>query len=303
MRYAADLELDLRISSAQQILSQILIGISTRELLPLAIVSCRFHDVILGILHRRLLAAAALEDYKLIFECFHPAAKNQDPYLYCDYLGTPGLSDTTEGQGLFYGNDENFGHLGRLTSLYSRFRPIKPESERRVFLRHPAGQSPGLPNPSIVLPTPSSSNSRAEGYVSHNISLDTDELFSQLCVSASLGRIGTRRGIFRSLVEVSDGLVRVMRDWLGKRAHATQPEDGDTRTLWLSNHCDVGLRVRNVRERTWHRPAPILMHRDEDPAVRFVIEFEGESHLQSPGRWRAKEKPSRSAYSDDAPPS
>ena len=66
-----------------------------------------------------------------------------------------------------------------------------------------------------------------------------------------------------------------MRDWLGKRAHASEPEDAETRILWLDNHRDVGLRVRDVRERTWPRPAPILMHRDEDPAVRFVIEFEG----------------------------
>ena len=253
---------------------KILINFSTHDLLQLTLVSCRFHDLVLRILHGRLLTAASMGDYKLILECFHPAMKNRDPYFYCDSLGTPGLSDTVEGQGLVYHDEENIGRLGKLGSLYSRFRAIKPEEEHRIFFRHPAGGHPGQSSLSIVVPEVPSSSNHSEGLVSHNINLDTDEPFSQLCVVTNLVKVGPRRGVFWSFVNVSDGLVRVMRDWLAKRAHPTGLEDGNTRTLWLDNRRNVGLRVR-VTEKKWRRAVPVLLHRDEDPAVSYFVEYEG----------------------------
>ena len=260
----------------------------------------------LRVLHGRLLAAAALTDYKLILECFHPASKNLNPYLYCDYLGTPGLSDTTQGQGLVYHAEENIGRLGKLGGLYSRFRPIRPEEEHRIFVRQPVGddasggeglggggggvaapQESSSPPPPYSFPSTindsmgasrSSSGDGGGGLVSHNINLDTDERFSQLCVVTNLIKLGPRRGVFRSFVNVSEGLVRVMRDWLGKRAHALGAEDGETRTLWLDAQENVGIRVR-VTERSWRRAAPVLLHRDEDPAVSYLVEYEGERSM------------------------
>ena len=259
---------------------RVLIIFPTHELLPLTLVSSRLHDLVLRILHGRLLAAAAMKDYKLILECFHPAMKFRDPYFYCDYLGTPGLSDTNEGQGLVYHDEENIGRLGKLGVLYSRFRPIKPEEEHRIFLRRP-GDLPGPSDLSLLVPDPPSPGHQGEGLVSHNINLDTDEPFSQLCVVTNLVKVGPRRGVFWSFVNISDGLVRVMRHWLAKRAHPPDHEGGETRTLWLDNRKNVGLRVR-VTEKKWRRAAPVLLHRDEDPAVSYLVEYEGMiKHLSS----------------------
>ncbi|MCJ1334153.1 hypothetical protein MMC10_010860 [Thelotrema lepadinum] len=224
-----------------------------------------------------------MNDHKLILECFHPAMKFRDPYFYCDYLGTPGLSDTSEGQGLVYHDEENIGRLGKLGGLYSRFRPIKPEEEHRVFLRRP-GDLPGQSGLSLLVPHPPPPGHQSEGLVSHNINLDTDEPFSQLCVVTNLVKVGPRRGVFLNFVNISDGLVRVMRPWLAKRAHPADHEDEGTRTLWLDNQSNVGLRVR-VTEKNWRKAAPVLLHRDEDPAVSYFVEYEGEiGHFSSERR-------------------
>lgn len=118
-----------------QVFVQILTPFSTRDLLRLTTVSYRFHALVLRILHYRLLVAASLQEYKLILECFHPASKLTEPHVFCTYLGTDGLSDKHEGEGSLYENVETSQQLGRLTSLYSRFRPEVTVEEKMMGTR------------------------------------------------------------------------------------------------------------------------------------------------------------------------
>lgn len=120
----------MAIVHSSQVFVQILSPLPTRSLLPLATVSHRFHALILRILHYRLLQSAALKEYKLMLECYHPSSKLSEPHVFCQYLGTDGLSSQYEGQGSLYDNLETAQKLGRLTSLYSRFRPEATVEER-----------------------------------------------------------------------------------------------------------------------------------------------------------------------------
>ncbi|MCJ1245005.1 hypothetical protein MMC30_002206 [Trapelia coarctata] len=289
------------LSLPNELLIYILSPFSTKLLLPLAIVSRRFHDVVLRILHHRLLLAASLRDRKLILECYHPSSKNTEPYLFCDYLGTPGLSSEIEGEGDAYDETNGMGRLGRLGGLYSRFRPIRPEMEQRVFRSHPAGDVPGHPGSSTIFPSgPSPTEQEPEGLVSHSVHLDSHELFSQLCVVTNLVQLGPRRGVFYSFVNVADGVVRIFRNWLTSRAGETpgkaslassenfeenggkgfsEPESDihdthtEARMLWVDSRQNVGIRVR-IKEMKWARDMPILLHQNEDPAVTYSMEYE-----------------------------
>lgn len=70
-----------------------------------------------------------------MLECFHPSAKLTEPNVFCKYLGTDGLSNRHEGEGSLYENVETAQKLGRLTSLYSRFRPEAAVEERSSRIR------------------------------------------------------------------------------------------------------------------------------------------------------------------------
>jgi hypothetical protein len=41
-----------------------------------------------------------------------------------------------------------------------------------------------------------------------------DESFAQLCTITNLVRMGPKPGLFRSHINMSDGVIRVWRDWL-----------------------------------------------------------------------------------------
>ena len=127
-----------------------------------------------------------------------------------------------------------------------------------------------------MLPTVPPDESENRALVTHNINLDIDEPFSQLCVVTNLVKLGPRRGVFLSFVGVSDGLARVKRDWLASMAQIDAEKDPEARTLWLDGGKSVGLRVR-VQENSWRRTTrPVLLHRDEDPAVSYTLQYEGE---------------------------
>ncbi|KIW47928.1 uncharacterized protein PV06_00577 [Exophiala oligosperma] len=123
-----------------EILVSILSRFETQSLLPLIVVSRQFHSIILRIIHFRLLLAAALPDYKLILEAYRPSKRYADPYLFCTYLGTDGLSSKHEGVGSLYedcrGEEGRFAKLG---ALYSRFRPERPGVQGLMPLRRIAG--------------------------------------------------------------------------------------------------------------------------------------------------------------------
>lgn len=167
--------------------------------------------------------------------------------------------------------------------------------------RHPAGDVPGHPGTSTSYPSRvSDDDSTPNDLVSHNITLEAHELFSQLCGCVNLVKVGPRRGLFLSCVSVGEGVMRIWREWLAEIARRTsasfrgdlgepaskmQP-NGDARSgdrtdtseqqmLWLDNGRNVGIKVV-VKERKWRRDQPILISRDEDVAVSYSIGFEGQ---------------------------
>ncbi len=196
--------------------------------------------------------------------------------MYCDYLGTDGLSAEAEGKGDIYKDVERKGRLGQLGGLYSHFRPARKEPETKVRRPHPAGDVPGHPNTSTSYPSdpgPSSGESEEGELVSQNVSLDAHELFSQLCTVTNIVKMGPHRGLFLSIVNVHDGVVRIFRDWLNHQANKSVMDgDIEKRTLWVDDRRNAGLVLR-VKEKKWKRDSPILF-RDEDVAVSYNIEYE-----------------------------
>ena len=263
---------------------------STQLLLPLALVSRRFYDLIVRIIQGRLLLAASPEGYNLILECYHPSAKSTEPYLVCEYLATPGLADAFREKDPSPDYASGVGQLGHWRDLYSRFRPARQETEGRILRSYSAGQVVRSPNPNVVLPGDEGHHGDPRiDLVSHNINLDSHELFSQLCVVTHLVQLGPRSGIFHSIVNIADGVVRIWRRWLAERTKvmnlngtsnkdawpSTQSDqDEASRTLWVDSRRNAGVLVR-IRQRNVRQDVPLLLHKDEDPAVSYVLEYEG----------------------------
>jgi hypothetical protein len=299
-----------------QILIQILTPFSTRTLLPLAPTSPRFSCLILRILHYRLLLAASLPSYKLILEAYHPTRKYSEPYLFCTYLGTPGLSPTHEGEGHVYEKTTEGERYGRLSQLYSRFRPERPGVEGSMPRRpYPAGGSGSQTDAgSSSQPVYANDGDGGDQKIEHIINLDSHELFSQFCTIANLVKIGPRRGVFLSVVNVEEKVMRVWREWLEAQAQASKEEEKRTRlqgdgagegeldpsadeiaeqtfereqesdiksspaVLWTDYKHNVGLRVTIKDRKLRTRDAPILMSADEEQPVSYSIEIKGMSH-------------------------
>ncbi|KAA8564189.1 hypothetical protein MFRU_065g00210 [Monilinia fructicola] len=239
--------------------------LSTRELLPIASTCHRFHNSIIRIIHHRLLAAASLKDYKLVLECYHPSTKDDTPHLFCDYIGTDGLSDDFVGEGDLYKDVEDTGRLGKMFSLYSHFRPVQPEKVM-VWTKSPVGGvEPGLLTKS------------EEELVSQNLDLESYEYFSQLCTSTRLAKLEQKRGSFQSCGNLGKGVLRVFRGWLSDRAEADEkhidtPEECENRVLWADAERCVGLRLK-VHKRE-EAPAPLMLGRDEEPTVSYTLQYE-----------------------------
>ena len=152
--------------------------LTTQSLLKTRCVCHRFQNLIIRIIHGRLLRAASLTDRKLILECYHPSAQYTEPYLYCDYLGTPGLSDDIEGEGLIYEiADDLAAKQGTLRRLYSHFRPTRKDPEPKIYRSHPAGDIPGSRTSEVASRI---RESLERNTVKQNISLEAHELFMQL---------------------------------------------------------------------------------------------------------------------------
>ncbi|KAK1783087.1 hypothetical protein QBC45DRAFT_153662 [Copromyces sp. CBS 386.78] len=201
-------------SLPNEILNDILDLLPTRALLPLVRVNSHFYSVALHILHQRLLQAAALPEHRLILECYHPSAKLSTPYLYCDYLRTDKLGELGAGPN---GDEETHGPepeptLAGLKGLYSHFRPVVQEENRRPRLRYPRrSQQQQANNNNNGAP---STEPVEDHRPSEEVFLDEGELFSQLCCTTNLVKVGPKPGFFLSNVNVSDGVMRVWRSWL-----------------------------------------------------------------------------------------
>jgi hypothetical protein len=236
-----------------QVLVDILRPFSTKDLLPLASVSHRFHLVVARLLHRRLLDVASLPQNDLILECYHPSAKISTPYLKCQYLGT-----NTRG-GDEVGADGNEPVLADLGRLFSSFRPALAEENRRQRARYRFSDMYGPGGP-------------VDDTATEDIYLDEGELFSQLCAVINLVRTGPRPGLFLSHVNISDGVLRVWRDWLADMEQGQTSRDG---ILWVDNHQGVGVRFSVTPG-----PAdtmPIISGPDDHPPIGYKLQYEGES--------------------------
>lgn len=285
-------------SLPNEILLHVLIPLPTTDLLRLSSTSHRVYALVVRILHQRLLLASQLPEHTLLLECYHPSAKLTEPPLYCTYLGTEGLDKgAILSDKLAPGNHVPIGRLRDYNRLYSVFRPQRraPEAGARRR-RHPAGDVPGSRTHPSSSPSWMENTGSQEDVVKQTLSLDSHELFTQLCASLNLARSGPRRGLFFSFVEIDEGVLRVWRDWLKQMANGTTdstPEDkGKNKTpisegtarvnankdesiLWIDSTKRVGLKL-NVHERRWRRDQPVLISADEVP-VSYEVEFEGKS--------------------------
>jgi hypothetical protein len=311
-----------------ELLIQVLDHFQTPHLLTLTTVCSRVHDIVCRIVRNRLLAAALVPGHILFFDCFHPTLRFTQPSLHCQHLATPGndrlagsqydeVTDTAMVH--TFGGDPVLGPdagalLNQLRTLRSCYKPFRVQRAPRQPRR--PGDIPGsrtfdptasiasvTTHPDAPLATSASdggpSNADADPVpevtlpirVSHQtLYLDPGELFTQLVLQVNV--VSSVPGLFRSFVQICDGVVRVWRDWLVYAAAATEqldaadhldvPEteaDRDARTLWAAPDRNVGLLVQVRRASGAVRGWPILpcaSGLEDDEALSYDLEFEGE---------------------------
>ena len=242
-----------------QLLHTILSPLPTPSLLPVTRVSHRLCDVTLRILHHRLALAASLGDRTLLLECYHPSVKLTESPILCKHLGTRGLDDAPSARTINETTPPPGQTLHEYNNLYSRFWPYREEQVKtRRRYRHPAGDIPGSrtyfqdppPEPDVSsqqhansLSATSTSGPGSNGEtvpgtgaveasvettvyntVRQLVNLDSGELFSQLRATTTLVKIGPK-GLFFSTVAVSDGVIRVFRNWLAENSRHTARDD------------------------------------------------------------------------------
>ena len=220
--------------------------------------------------------------------------------MFCTSLGTDGLQDLMSA---IQDKDNYVGQIKTMFRLYSRFRPQRRDPGTRIAWRHPAIDIPGSrtyrdpDSPSPLLPS---------DVVSETINVDAQDLFSQLSTLAYLGKREPRQGLLYSIQEVSEGTMRVWRDWLSRQCESKKWTDGepiavhhdgpinsraradsvtdrvdpakDPAILWLNTRDDnLGIKLR-VRERKLRKNnMPVLYSSDIDLPVSYQVEFEGET--------------------------
>ncbi|KAK4465875.1 hypothetical protein QBC42DRAFT_333136 [Cladorrhinum samala] len=257
-----------------ELLIDILSPFSTADILPLLPISRHFHSVILRILRQRLTRATSLPDHRLILEAYHPSAKLSTPYLYCDYLYTDKTLHGKEQEEQTGGSDG--GTLQSLSQTYSHFRPVVQEENQRARARYrsrllaqQSSSGDGEGGGGDAKPPP---EWQLETIPSHEVFLDEDEMFSQLCTVTNLVKTGPKPGLFLSHVNVSDGLIRIKRDWLAARARKGGDSDDEDAILWADAARTVGVRFR-VREMDTGIERPVLVAEGEEIAVSYRLEY------------------------------
>lgn len=167
----------------------------------------------------------------------------------------------------------------------------------RAARPHPAGDVPGSRTKASGPLSSSKIEVQRQDIVTHTLPLDAHELFTQLSITAALVQVGPRRGVFLSFIDVVDKRTpRIWREWLAARAEevtSNRPSTGSDEAeyvggrsssmIWADRGKTMGLKVR-VKERKWRGDAPILVHKNEDPAISYLLELEGkETVLQHSG--------------------
>jgi hypothetical protein len=271
-----------------QLLISVLSHLPTTSLLPLVAVSHRFYSVALRILKQRLARAIADPDHRLMLECYHPTEKLYTPYLYCNYVYTDSFAGVEAEAAGAAGSQTPPApeRTGGLRGIYSHFRPVEHDENRPRRARYSRrqsssisddGQAPAQAQAQRSVLRPPGGHERP----SIDVYLDDDESFSQLCTITNLVRLGPKPGLFRSHVNVSDGVVRVWRDWLAARAVGEQQQQAeeergegeDSGILWADAARDVGVRF-HVTEKDIRGQHPVLVASDEQLPVAYRLEFE-----------------------------
>lgn len=295
--------------TTHQILAEIFDLFPTRDLGPLAPTCHHFHSLILRLLHQRLQIASGLDGHALYLDCHRPSDRLTASKVLCTSLGTDGLGEL---QADINAASDCVGQLGRISSLYTRFKPRRKEPDFTVTYRHPAGDVPG----SRTYRDPASADEPEQDdpndIVSETVTVDAHDLFSQLTAQVYLGKRDPFRGLLFSIQEVSEGTIRVWRHWLSRQCERKSWTDGeavvvhhepivdekgkaradsvvgsavdprrDPCVLWINTSGEnVGIKFR-VKERKWRRNAPVLFASEEEVAVSYVVQFEGLRFLPS----------------------
>ncbi|KAH9826149.1 f-box domain-containing protein [Teratosphaeria destructans] len=293
--------------SLEKLLLHILNTFPTRQLLAFTCTCRHFHSLILRILHNRLQIAAGLNNYKLYLECARPSESQTATSFFCTSLGTPGLQELYDDINRPFEDDERatrqVGQVRRVGELYSRFRPQKKEPPARGRFV-PPGDIPGSRTHPSSYVTPETTTAEDE-VVSKTVTVDAHDLFSQLSTQAYLGKKETSRGYLISIQEVTEGTVRVWRDWLSKHSETNVFSDGepvvihrdaplgpqpestagrsaattvsplrDPTVLWVNTRDQsVGVKFR-VRQKQWKMANPVLFESENEVAVSYLVEFE-----------------------------
>ncbi|KAH8586433.1 hypothetical protein B0O99DRAFT_695480 [Bisporella sp. PMI_857] len=256
-------------SLPNEILITILSSFRTTDLLPITTTSPRFYAAIALILESRIAKTASLAEHTLILEVFHPSAKLSTPYFLCKNLGAGSVKEVKEVETLF--DAGSTGKIGRLADIYAHFEPQQPSDDNRRARRHPAGGV--IPGSSNI------TTDRQTEFVSQDIHLESHELFSQLCIITNCVKVGPRRGLFTSLINVGDGTIRVWREFLASQLNlqSDSKEQDDSAykrgLLWADTHEHIGLRVA-VHEDDTIMPVLVDLSRDEDtPPVSYTLQY------------------------------
>ncbi|KAI7306401.1 hypothetical protein KC315_g14266 [Hortaea werneckii] len=226
--------------------------------------------------------------------------------MFCLSTGTPGLRDipqTNESDE----REQYVGKIKKMGEMYSRFRPQRKEPD--LFARprrHPAVDIPGSRTWAVSNQVPQAQDGDR---VTETVTVDAHDLFSQLSTSVYLGRREPRRGLLDSIQNVSEGTIRVWRNWLSEQCETKTFSDGtpvtvhhdssskrdrkelmvpgslsdtledprkDGSILWVNTRDDnVGIKFK-VKEKKWRRTTamPILFESDVEVAVSYEVEFE-----------------------------
>ena len=286
MRFVPTFSFHCVCAKHSKILIHVLDTLPTQVLLQTKSVCHRFRNLITRIIHRRLLQAASLNDRKIILECYHPSAQYTEPYLYCDYLGTPGLNEEIQDHSPIYGG-ANYQAAKEKTmrKLYSHFRPTRKYPAPRIFPSHPAGDIPGSRTSEVANHYTSTAQTRI---VTQNVSLEAHELFTQLHFLVAVVQTSSHRALL-SVENIIDKIQRLFRNWLAERAGATKARKvkasdnvtnelstKDNEILWVDRNKIVGLKVR-VEESKGRERLPVFFQDDEDQAVSYSLDLEGKS--------------------------
>lgn len=218
------------------------------------------------------MAVASLPDNDLILECYHPSAKISTPYLPCRFLRTKILDAVVI-------NDECPRYTD-LRLLYSSFRPGATQPAWQLLLSQADDEAANVQE--------EDTSNEEDQSITEYVFLDEGERFSQLCTVTNVVKEGPRPGFFVSHANVSDGVIRVFRQWLAEMAtHSTHEGDLemlssiDQNVLWVDASKSVGLRFKVTPGPS--QRMPLISGPDDEPPVTYTLVYKGWLNMNPSG--------------------